>query len=120
MPRGTTLAGQLAAMGFGDTSRAQRLITGDLGLDITARTPACSRRSPPRPTRTWPWPAWPGCRPTPGCGWPCAMTRASGPRLINVLGVSTALGGHLERHPGDWRILRGPDALRRPTTVRAA
>ena len=33
MPRGTTLAGQLAAMGFGDTARAQRLITEDLGLD---------------------------------------------------------------------------------------
>ena len=32
MPRGT-LAGQLAAMGFGDTARARQLLTGDLGLD---------------------------------------------------------------------------------------
>ena len=26
------------------------------------RTPTCSRRSRPRPTRTSPWRAWPGCR----------------------------------------------------------
>jgi glutamate-ammonia-ligase adenylyltransferase len=36
-------------------------------------------------------------------------------RLVTVLGVSAALGEHLLRHPGDWRVLRGPDALRRPT-----
>ena len=32
-PRGTTLAGQLAALGFADTARAQRLVTGDLKLE---------------------------------------------------------------------------------------
>jgi [glutamine synthetase] adenylyltransferase / [glutamine synthetase]-adenylyl-L-tyrosine phosphorylase len=36
-------------------------------------------------------------------------------RLVTVLGVSAALGEHLMRHPGDWRVLRGPDALHRPT-----
>jgi glutamate-ammonia-ligase adenylyltransferase len=36
-------------------------------------------------------------------------------RLIAVLGASAALGGHLARHPGDWRVLQGPEALRRPT-----
>ena len=35
MLRGTTLAGQLAAMGFADTARAQRLLTEELGLDAT-------------------------------------------------------------------------------------
>ena len=34
MPRGT-LAGLLAALGFADTARAQALLTGDLGLDVT-------------------------------------------------------------------------------------
>src|SRR5262249_42427695 len=29
--------------------------------------------------------------------------------------ASAALGGHLARHPGDWRVLQGPEALRRPT-----
>src|SRR5258707_15096256 len=33
MLRGTTMAGQLAAMGFADTARAQRLLTEDLLLD---------------------------------------------------------------------------------------
>ncbi|GAB3982865.1 bifunctional [glutamine synthetase] adenylyltransferase/[glutamine synthetase]-adenylyl-L-tyrosine phosphorylase [Actinoallomurus acanthiterrae] len=36
-------------------------------------------------------------------------------RLIAVLGVSTALGDHLVRHPGHWRVLTGPAALQRPT-----
>ena len=31
-----------------------------------------------------------------------------------VLGASAALGDHLARHPGDWRVLSGPDALRSP------
>jgi glutamate-ammonia-ligase adenylyltransferase len=115
MPRGTTLAGQLAAMGFGDTSRAQRLITGDLGLDITgadaavltalaaAADPdlalASLARLPPDTRRSQ------------------ALRDDEGfrTRLISVLGVSAALGGHLERHPGDWRMLHGEEALRRPT-----
>jgi glutamate-ammonia-ligase adenylyltransferase len=36
-------------------------------------------------------------------------------RLAAVLGASTALGDHLARHPEDWRLVRGPDALRRPS-----
>ncbi len=36
-------------------------------------------------------------------------------RLTAVLGASPALGDYLLRHPDDWRILRGPDALRRPS-----
>ena len=32
-----------------------------------------------------------------------------------MLGVSAALGGHLARHPGDWTLLSGPGALRRPS-----
>jgi glutamate-ammonia-ligase adenylyltransferase len=35
-------------------------------------------------------------------------------RLLAVLGVSGALGDHLVRHPGDWRVLAGPDAVLRP------
>ena len=35
-------------------------------------------------------------------------------RLVAVLGVSGALGDHLFRHPGHWKVLAGPDAVRRP------
>jgi glutamate-ammonia-ligase adenylyltransferase len=115
MPRGTTLAGQLAAMGFGDTSRAQRLITEDLGLDTAG---ADSGVLAALAAAANPDLALAGLARLPAdAGLRLALRDDEGfrTRLINVLGVSTALGGHLERHPGDWRILRGPDALRRPT-----
>ncbi len=112
--RGTTLAGQLATMGFADTARAQRLLTEDLGLDTAAADadvlealaaaadPDLALASLARLPRDA------GLR---------AALRADPDfraRLIGVLGVSAALGGHLARHPGDWRVLGGPDALRRP------
>jgi [glutamine synthetase] adenylyltransferase / [glutamine synthetase]-adenylyl-L-tyrosine phosphorylase len=112
--RGTTLAGQLAAMGFADTARAQRLLTEDLGLDTgaadaevlealaAAADPDLALASLARLPRDAELRA--ALRADPGL-------RA---RLIGVLGVSAALGGHLARHPGDWRVLSGPEALRRP------
>src|SRR5215471_6971295 len=112
--RGATLAGQLAALGFADTARAQRLLTEDLGLDpaaadvsllealAAAADPdlalASLARLPPDAG------LWTALRTDPGF-------RA---RLIGVLGASAALGGHLARHPRDWQVLSGPDALRRP------
>jgi [glutamine synthetase] adenylyltransferase / [glutamine synthetase]-adenylyl-L-tyrosine phosphorylase len=116
MLRGTTLAGQLAVMGFADTARAQRLLTGELGLDAMADAAdaevlealaaaadpdlalAGLARMPPDPELRAALRTDPGLR----------------ARLTGVLGVSAALGGHLARHPGDWRVLSGPDALRRP------
>jgi [glutamine synthetase] adenylyltransferase / [glutamine synthetase]-adenylyl-L-tyrosine phosphorylase len=114
--RGATLAGQLAAMGFGDTARAQRLLTEDLGLDpaadagllealAVAADPdlalASLARLPPDAG------LWAALRADPDF-------RA---RLIGVLGASAALGSHLARHPGDWQVLSGPEALRRPAAV---
>jgi glutamate-ammonia-ligase adenylyltransferase len=114
-PRGTTLAGQLAAMGFADTARAQRLLTEDLGLDAAGRDAEVlaalaaaadpdlalsSLARMPHDTALW------------------AALRADEDfraRLTAVLGVSAALGGHLARHPGDWTLLSGPGALRRPS-----
>jgi [glutamine synthetase] adenylyltransferase / [glutamine synthetase]-adenylyl-L-tyrosine phosphorylase len=111
----TTLAGQLAAMGFTDTARAQRLLTEDLGLDTAeadsgllgalaaAADPDLARASLARLAHD-------------------AELRAAlradtsfRARLLAVLGASAALGGHLARHPGAWRVLSGPEALRRPT-----
>jgi len=117
MARGTTLAGQLAAMGFADTARAQRLLTEDLGLDTAAGDAdvlaalaaaadpdlalASLARLPHDAELRAALHSDPGFR----------------ARLIAVLGVSAALGGHLARHPGHWRVLAGPEALRRPTAA---
>jgi glutamate-ammonia-ligase adenylyltransferase len=114
-PRGTTLAGQLAAMGFADTARAQRLLTEDLELDAAGRDAdvlaalaaaadpdlaLASLARLPHDTALW------------------AALRADEDfraRLIAVLGVSAALGGHLARHLSDWTLLSGRGALRRPS-----
>jgi len=112
---GTTLAGQLAAMGFADTARAQRLLTEDLELDAAGRDAdvlaalaaaadpdlaLASLARLPHDTALW------------------AALRTDEDfraRLTAVLGVSAALGDHLARHPGDWTLLSGPGALRRPS-----
>jgi [glutamine synthetase] adenylyltransferase / [glutamine synthetase]-adenylyl-L-tyrosine phosphorylase len=114
-PRGTTLAGQLAAMGFADTARAQRLLTEDLELDAAGRDAdvlaalaaaadpdlaLASLARLPHDTALW------------------AALRTDEDfraRLTAVLGVSAALGDHLARHPGDWTLLSGPGGLRRPS-----
>jgi [glutamine synthetase] adenylyltransferase / [glutamine synthetase]-adenylyl-L-tyrosine phosphorylase len=114
MPRGTSLAGQLAAMGFADTDRAQRLLQTDLGLDIagadatTLQALAAAADPDLAVAALARLPADPELR---------AELRADAglrERLAAVLGASAALGDHLARHPADWRVLSGPDALRKP------
>src|SRR5262249_58632075 len=39
-------------------------------------------------------------------------------RLAAVLGASAALGDHLSRHPGHWRVLAGDDHLPAPPAGR--
>jgi glutamate-ammonia-ligase adenylyltransferase len=112
-PRGTTLAGQLAAMGFADTARAQRLLSEDLGLDAAGRdadvlAALAAAADPDLALATL------ARLPHDAALW--AALRADEDfraRLTAVLGVSAALGGHLARHPGDWTLLSGPGALRR-------
>ena len=102
MPRGT-LAGQLASMGFADTARVTQLLSGlelTAGddwplLDALARSPdpdlalsALARMEPDAELRL-------ALRDD-------AVLRD---RLVSVLGASAALGEHLVRHPGDWRLL---------------
>ncbi len=112
--RETSLAGQLAAMGFADTARAERLLTRDLGLDTGgadlpvveaiagAADPDLALASLSRLAQDAEF---------------CAALREDEEfraRLVAVLGASEALGSHLARHPGDWQLLTGSDALRRP------
>jgi glutamate-ammonia-ligase adenylyltransferase len=109
MPRGS-LAGQLAAMGFADTAQAQRLLAGlglaepgSGGLVLQALAAAAD-----------PDQALAGLvRMAPDAGLLTALGRDDRlrDRLTSVLGASSALGGHLARHPADWRLLAGESAL---------
>ncbi len=117
--RRTTPAGRLARMGFADAARAQRLVTEDLALDaegadaelLAALAAAADpdlalvtlARMPRDPELT------------------AAMRADAGlrNRLTAVLGASAALGDYLVRHPADWHVLSGPDALRGGTAAEA-
>ena len=123
-----TLAGTLARMGFADPPRAEQLIAEELrfdaeGADAGVLAAIVAAADPDLALASL-----------------AGLLQRSGPalaaelraalraerglrdRLTAVLGTSAALGDHLQRHPDDWRVLRGPDALRRPATgeLRAA
>ena len=99
MPRRTTLSGRLARMGFADPAQAERLICGELALDIdggdaelfealgAAADPDLALAALARMPRDRELLA--AARADPGL-------RA---RLTAVLGASAALGDHLARHP---------------------
>ena len=101
-------------MGFADADRAERLLSEDLALDpegadadllaslATAADPDLALTTLAR---------------MPLSGHLLAALRADAglrSRLTAVLGASAALGDHLARHPEDWEVLSGPDALRSP------
>ncbi len=115
MPRGTTLAGRLAALGFADTARAERLLTEDLQVDVAGAdaglVDAIAAAADPDLALTT-------LARLPGQAALQAALRADHglrDRLIAVLGTSAALGDHLVRHPGLWRTLAGPEALGPPS-----
>ena len=106
-----TLAGQLAALGFAETGRAQQLLAG-LGpaADDAALLAALASAADPDL-------ALAGlARMKPGPVLLAALRDDPGlrDRLCRVLGASAGLADHLARHPGDWQLLAGPGALRRP------
>ncbi len=105
-PRGT-LAGQLAAMGFADTARAQRLLA-DLGFDVA--DPGDRPLLHALAGSSDPDQALAGlARMAPDLELSRELRDDAGlrDRLITVLGASAALGSHLGRHPADWRLLAG-------------
>ena len=114
IPRGTTLAGRLASLGFADADGAERLMAGRLALDVQGAdgdlVGALAAAADPDA-------ALAGlARLGPDAGLLAALRadpdlRA---RLTAVLGASAALSDHLARHPADWRVLSGPDAAREP------
>ncbi len=106
-----TLAGQLAALGFAETGRAQQLLAGlgpaadEAGLPAALASAADPDLALAGLARMEPGPALlAALRDDPGLR----------DRLCRVLGASAGLADHLARHPGDWQLLTGPGALRRP------
>ncbi len=135
MPRGATLAGKLAALGFADPATAQRLLSDDLRLDVLgADAPivaALAATADPDqalaslarlPDAQYPDAQHPGgpdrhSQP-PAAGSLISDLRSDAglrARLLGVLGFSTALGDHLRRHRDDWRLLAGPEAEAAPS-----
>ena len=133
--RTTTLEGRLARMGFSDAPAAERLITSDLALNIGPPEPAGVQASfggPPMDDALLeaiaaaadPDLALLGLARIAGTdrGSDAADIRAAlraepgfRQRLTAVLGVSAGLADHLVRHPDDCHLLRGADAVRRPS-----
>ncbi|HEY7489331.1 MAG TPA: bifunctional [glutamine synthetase] adenylyltransferase/[glutamine synthetase]-adenylyl-L-tyrosine phosphorylase [Streptosporangiaceae bacterium] len=115
--RRPSLAGRLARLGFTDATRAERLLAetkADIGdtliealggtahpdLALTGLLTLLERATDPAALLT-------------------ALDEDDGARsrLLAVLGVSSALGDHLARHPEHWRVLSGSQALHRPDAV---
>jgi glutamate-ammonia-ligase adenylyltransferase len=97
-------------MGFADTARAQQLLA-ELRIDAAHGD---ANASPDRPLmRALAGAADPDlalaalARMAPDADLRAALRADAGlrDRLISVLGASAALGDHLSRHPGDWRLL---------------
>ncbi len=114
MRRRTTPAGELARLGFADAARAERLLSQDLaldpeGADADLLASLAASADPDLALITL-------SRMTLGGDLLGALRADAGlrSRFTAVLGASAALGDHLARHPGDWRVLSGPDALRSP------
>jgi glutamate-ammonia-ligase adenylyltransferase len=103
-------------MGFADTARAQQLLAGLGVTDDAIAAPG----SPDRELlRALAGAADPGLalaalarmEPDPELQAALADDPVLRDRLVAVLGTSAALGDHLARHRGDWRLLAGPDPL---------
>ncbi len=111
LPRGVTLAGRLAALGFADTARAERLLTGELGLDVGGAdahlVSAIAGCADPDLALT----GLAALAPDHEFLTQLKADEGLRNRLITVLGVSSALAEHLRRHRKDWRLL-GSAAVR--------
>jgi glutamate-ammonia-ligase adenylyltransferase len=114
IPRGTTLAGRLASLGFADADRAQRQVSDDLALDILGQDSDLIKALA---AAADPDAALAGlARLAPGAGLLAALRAEPDfrARLTAVLGASSALADHLARHPADLRVLRGRQEVSRP------
>ena len=119
MRRRTTPAGRLARLGFADAARAERLVSEDLALDAEGAdadllAALAAAADPDLALVTL-------ARMPRDAELAEAMRADAGlrNRLTAVLGASAALGDYLVRHPADWHVLSGPDALHAGTAAEA-
>jgi glutamate-ammonia-ligase adenylyltransferase len=117
--RRTTPAGRLARLGFADAARAERLVSEDLALDAEGAdadllAALAAAADPDLALVTL-------ARMPRDAELAEAMRADAGlrNRLTAVLGASAALGDYLVRHPADWHVLSGPDALHAGTAAEA-
>lgn len=117
--RRTTPAGRLARLGFADAARAERLVSDDLALDAEGAdadllAALAAAADPDLALVTL-------ARMPRDAELAEAMRADAGlrNRLTAVLGASAALGDYLVRHPADWHVLSGPDALHAGTAAEA-
>jgi glutamate-ammonia-ligase adenylyltransferase len=114
MPRGVTLTGRLAALGFADTATALRLLLDDLELDVVGADSAIvvSLAAAPDPDQA----AAGLAAMAPDAELRAALRSDEQLRsgLTAVLGTSLALADHLRRYPGDWRLLTSQATANRP------
>ncbi len=104
-------------MGFADAARAERLVSEDLavdpdGADADLLAALAAAADPDLALVT--------LARMPRDGALLDALRADAGlrnRLTAVLGASAALGDYLARHPADWHVLSGPDALRGVTAA---
>ncbi|SEF44510.1 glutamate-ammonia-ligase adenylyltransferase [Thermomonospora echinospora] len=113
--RHPSLTGRLARLGFTDAGHAERLLAEAAGEQITVVDPMLDALG----GAADPDLALAGLlRLLAGLDGPAraALQADEGARqrLPAVLGVSSALGEHLARHPGDWVVLSGDGAVQRP------
>jgi len=114
--RTTTLAGRLARLGFADVTDARERIA-EAGLDGDAAVlDACAAAADPDLALEGLARLLAGLPGEHAAELRAALDEDDGlrNRLTAVLGASEALGDHLVRHPADWRVLLGRDAMRAP------
>jgi len=103
-----TTTGRLATLGFADAARADRLLTGDLRLDVLGADEAivAALAASPDPDL-----ALAGLARLRDQRLLAALRsdHSLRSRLAAVLGTSAALAEHLRRHLGDWRLLAVAD-----------
>jgi [glutamine synthetase] adenylyltransferase / [glutamine synthetase]-adenylyl-L-tyrosine phosphorylase len=108
MQRGATLAGRLAALGFGDTAGAERRLTAELGLDAGGRDADLLATVAGAADPDLALAGLAALAPDQELLDRLRSDQGFRSRLIRVLGMSSALAEHLRRHRGDWRLLVEP------------
>ena len=104
-PRGTSAAARLARLGFVDPGRAARLLSGVGVLGEDDVLTALGATADPDLAALGLVRLVEAARDREELFAALGSDHHLRTKLLGVLGASAALGEHLARHPGDWRVL---------------